>query len=209
MALPSTRFRSLRRLQADLWQSLLHPSPRTAPLLVSALGSKLPSSLRELRPPLRPFTGRRRFTPSLFKLQLLAWARLRQFYRLPRSRPLRRLRRRCGTGRNGHRLLMALESRLVSVPVRAGLLCTTTVSRQPAIHGRLLQGGRRCRSPGAAVAPGTLVRLLQEPTPSPLGIAPHLEVSWTAAAALMVRPPRPSELFFPFDPHLEDLLSRP
>jgi hypothetical protein len=210
MALPRNRFAVLRRLREDLWFSLLRPSLRTAPLLIANLGPKLPPVLRELRPPPAPPRGRRRTTPSLAKRQLWAWIRVRQFYRLPRSRPLRTLRRRLArrAGRRDRRLLAALEGRAAALLVRAGLVRPTAV-RQQLSHGRVAVGRRTVTRPGRSVGPAVLVRTAAAPDPLPLGPGPHLEVSLAAGAALAVRTPRPADLAFPFDLRPADLLSRP
>lgn len=177
--------------------------------LSRALGIPLtPKAGRHMeRRPYRPGQhGRSRVKVSDHKVRLLEKQRLRAQYDLGEGQLRLALARAARKpGKTGENLMIALETRLDALVLRAGFARTIYQARQAVSHGHIEVDGRRVDRPSYRVRPGQVVSVAarsRDKLPFQIAAAgehapvhpPYLDVDQSALTARLTRPPERDEI---------------
>ncbi|WP_194911378.1 30S ribosomal protein S4 [Catenulispora rubra] len=171
--------------------------------------------VRRPLPPGQHAAGPRAGKQSDYGRQLAEKQKIRWYYDLS-ERQLRTLfdKNRRRSGRAGENVIAALESRLATVVLRAGLAPSIYAARQFVNHGHVTVDGAKVDIPSYAVRPGQVVavraksRLMPAFQAAAAGqyaderSAAYLDVRRDELAVTLTREPKRAEVPVPFDEQL-------
>jgi small subunit ribosomal protein S4 len=150
---------------------------------------------------------------SVYARQLREKQRAKRYYgvREAQFRKYMRAARRGGEGRQGERLMIALERRLDNVVYRLGLASTRAQARQFVAHGHVLVNARRVNIASYAVLAGDVIELRTDSPVRPAAraaaeelarVAPWLMADPDRLRGVVARTPERAEIGAPVDEQL-------